>query len=77
MRQKRKDTENWYLGAYILNATYVAVSKCLLGNKSNAKYTEHPFSSENREDAETKALSDAEKFGMWVSVFNANRSTQD
>lgn len=75
MRQKRKDTENWYLGAYVLNATYVAVSKCLAGNKSNAKYPDHPYSSQ--EEEQTKTLSDAEKFGMWVSVFNANRSTQD
>lgn len=74
MRQKRKDSENWYIGAYVLNAVYVAVSKCLAGNESNAKYPEHPFSFQ---EEQARTLGDAEKFGMWVSVFNANRSTQD
>lgn len=77
LRQERKDTEQWYMGAYILDAVYVAVSKCLAGSKSRAKYPDKPFSTQKEEVEQAEALSDADKFGMWVSVFNANRSTQD
>lgn len=71
MKQERIDYNQWMMGMYVLDAVHVAVSKCLVGNKSRAEYFDAPISQQK----EKKALTDAEKFEMWVSAFNSQKDT--
>lgn len=61
----------WHMGIYVLNATSVAVSRCLAGKKSKAEYLDKPLYELSEEQQKEAKLTDAEKFHIFAMNFNA------
>ncbi len=43
LKREMQDEQMWMFGHYMMSAVYVAVAKCLRGNKSDVKYVEKPI----------------------------------
>ena len=72
LKDEKRDTQMWMMGAYVSNAVGVAVSNALNGKKSRAKYLEKPFSAMEREERERTPEDELLRFSAWAAVWNEN-----
>ena len=71
MRLEVLDYQMYQMGIYVQSAVHTAVSACLAGSKSRAKYIEKPLSQLAKEEQEDPQR-DFNQFVAWTAVFNEN-----
>lgn len=76
LKQKRKDSDMWQFGIYMMSAVQAAVQSSLFGKKAKAKYMEEPLLQKEKEDerelTENEKKSEREKLLMTLQLMQAN-----